>query len=41
MGVKEGSALTVNFTVLGQKLMLLNGYMEVPFNNSISFVVPC
>ncbi len=41
MGVKEGSVLTVHLTVLGQKLMLLNGYMEVPFNNSISFVVPC
>ncbi len=41
MGVKEGSVLTAHLTILGQKLMLLNGYMEIPFNNSISFVVPC
>lgn len=41
MGVKEGSVLTAHLTILGQKLMLLNGYIEVPFNNSISFVVPC
>src|SRR6185369_7288954 len=33
MGVKEGSILTAHLTVLGQKLM--------PFNESISFVVPC
>lgn len=41
MGVKEGSVLTAHLTILGQKLMLLNGYMEMPFNNSISFIVPC
>ena len=41
MGVKPGSVLTAHITVLGQKLMLLNGYMKVPFNDSISFVVPC
>ncbi len=41
MGVKEGSVLTAHLTILGQKLMLLNGYTEVPFTNSISFVVPC
>jgi len=41
MGVKEGSILTAHITILGQKLMLLNGYMEMPFNESISFVVPC
>lgn len=41
MGVKEGSVLTAHLTILGQKLMLLNGYSEMPFNESISFVVPC
>jgi predicted 3-demethylubiquinone-9 3-methyltransferase (glyoxalase superfamily) len=41
MGVKEGSVLTMHITLMGQKIMLLNGYSEVPFNDSISFVVPC
>ena len=41
MGVKEGSVLTAHITILGQKLMLLNGYVDMPFNESISFVVPC
>ena len=41
MGVKEGSVLTAHITVLGQKLMLLNGFVDMPFNESISFVVPC
>lgn len=41
MGVKEGSVLTIHLTLLGQKIMLLNGYMEMPFNESVSFVVPC
>jgi predicted 3-demethylubiquinone-9 3-methyltransferase (glyoxalase superfamily) len=41
MGVKEGSVLTAHITILGQKLMLLNGFMDMPFNESISFVVPC
>lgn len=41
MGIKEGSILTAHITVLGQKLMLLNGFVQMPFNNSISFVAPC
>jgi predicted 3-demethylubiquinone-9 3-methyltransferase (glyoxalase superfamily) len=41
MGVKEGSVLTMHITVLGQKIMLLNGYMDMKFNESVSFVVPC
>lgn len=41
MGVKEGSVLTIHITILGQKLMLLNGYMDMPFNEAVSFVVPC
>lgn len=41
MGVKEGSVLTAHITILGQKIMLLNGFMKVPFNESASLVVPC
>jgi predicted 3-demethylubiquinone-9 3-methyltransferase (glyoxalase superfamily) len=41
MGVKEGSVLTAHVTILGQKLMLLNGYADMSFNESISFAVPC
>ena len=41
MGVKEGSVLTMHITVLGQKIMLLNGFVDMAFNESISFVVPC
>lgn len=41
MGVKEGSVLTMHITLFGQKIMLLNGYAKMPFNDSISFVVPC
>lgn len=41
MGIKEGSVLTAHITILGQKLMLLNGYTEMPFNESVSLVVPC
>ena len=41
MGVKEGAVLTAHITILGQKLMLLNGYSERRFNESVSFVVPC
>lgn len=41
MGVKEGSVLTMHITLLGQKIMLLNGHVNMPFNESISLVVPC
>lgn len=41
MGVKEGSVLTTHITILGQKIMLLNGFMKQEFNESISMVVPC
>ena len=41
MGVKEGTVLTAHLTILGQKIMLLDGQMAMPFNESISFVVPC
>lgn len=41
MGVKEGSVLTIHLTLMGQKIMLLNGFMPMTFNESVSFVVPC
>ncbi len=41
MGVKEGSVLTIHLTLLGQKVMLLNGFTKMPFNESVSFVIPC
>ncbi|MBY0472127.1 VOC family protein [bacterium] len=41
MGVKEGSVLTQHLTILGQKIMLLNGFVKMPFNEAVSFVVPC
>lgn len=41
MGVKEGSVLTMHITLLGQKIMLLNGFVPMQFNECISFVVPC
>jgi predicted 3-demethylubiquinone-9 3-methyltransferase (glyoxalase superfamily) len=41
MNVKKGSVLTMHITILGQKIMLLNGFMEQPFTDSISFVIPC
>lgn len=41
MGVKEGSVLTIHLTLLGQKIMLLNGFTEMPFNESVSFIIPC
>ncbi|HXH31892.1 MAG TPA: VOC family protein [Bacteriovoracaceae bacterium] len=41
MSIKEGSVLTMHLTLLGQKIMLLNGFNKKTFNDSISFVVPC
>ncbi|HYD17547.1 MAG TPA: VOC family protein [Patescibacteria group bacterium] len=41
MGVKVGSVLTIEIKVLGQKIMLLNGFVEKEFNDSFSMCVPC
>ncbi len=41
MGVKEGSVLTIELTVRGQKIMLLNGFVEKEFNDAFSMTVPC
>lgn len=41
MGVKVGAVLTMDITVLGQRIMLLNGFTQVPFTDAVSMVVPC
>lgn len=41
MGVKEGSVLTKDITIMGQKIKLLNGFVKMPFNESMSLAVPC
>jgi predicted 3-demethylubiquinone-9 3-methyltransferase (glyoxalase superfamily) len=41
MRVKEGSVLTMHITLLGQKIMLLNGFAKMEFTDAISFIVPC
>lgn len=41
MGVPEGAVITMHLTILGQKIMLLNGFSPRTFNESVSFVVPC
>ena len=41
MGVKVGSVLTAHLTILGQRLMLLNGQSNETFTNAVSFVIPC
>ena len=40
-GHKEGEAITVVFTLLGQPYLGLNGGPGVPFTNAVSFTVPC
>ncbi len=37
----EGTFLTAVIEVLGQRLMLLNGDMEVPFTWAVSFIIHC
>ena len=41
MGVKEGSVLTKDITLLGQRIRLLNGFAKVPFSECFSLAVPC
>ncbi len=41
MKVKEGSVLTQDITILGQKIMLLNGFSKQTFNESVSMCIPC
>ncbi|MCC7037917.1 MAG: VOC family protein [Alphaproteobacteria bacterium] len=41
MGVKEGADLTIDITIRGQKIMLLDGYHQMEFTDAISMAVPC
>lgn len=41
MNVPIGSVLTIHLNILGQKIMLLNGFVPMKFNESVSMVVPC
>jgi two-component system sensor histidine kinase QseC len=41
MGVKEGLPLTIDITIRGQKIMLLDGHCDMPFTDAISMTVPC
>lgn len=41
MGVKEGTVLTMDITIMGQRIRLLNGFAEIPFSESFSLAVPC
>ncbi len=38
---REGTALTVDFELDGQKFMALNGGPQWPFTEAISFSIPC
>lgn len=38
---EEGSVMTIEFTLDGQKFVALNGGPDFTFNESVSFVVPC
>lgn len=39
--LEEGTVMTVEFTLDGQRFVALNGGPEFTFNESVSFVVPC
>lgn len=40
-GQKEGTVLTVDFTINGQTFIALNGGPQFKFNESVSFMIPC
>ncbi len=40
-GKKEGTALTVAFTLHGQPFLALNGGPQFKFSEAISFTIPC
>ncbi len=40
-GQKEGSVLTVEFTILGQDFLAMNGGPIFKFTEAVSFMVPC
>ena len=40
-GQKEGTVMTVEFTLNGQRYLALNGGPQFKFNESVSFMIPC
>ena len=40
-GMKEGTVLTIEFTIEGQKFVALNGGDVFKFNEAVSFIVEC
>jgi predicted 3-demethylubiquinone-9 3-methyltransferase (glyoxalase superfamily) len=40
-GKKAGSVMTVDFEIMGQRFVALNGGPEFKFNESVSFMIPC
>ncbi|MBI5283569.1 MAG: VOC family protein [Chloroflexi bacterium] len=40
-GKPAGSVMTVDFVIMGQRFMALNGGPEFRFNESVSLVIPC
>ncbi len=40
-GQKEGTVMTVEFTLNGQQYLALNGGPQFKFNESVSFMIPC
>lgn len=40
-GKKAGSVMTVDFEIMGQQFVALNGGPDFKFNESVSFMIPC
>jgi predicted 3-demethylubiquinone-9 3-methyltransferase (glyoxalase superfamily) len=40
-GMPEGTVMTVDFTIMGQQFVALNGGPHFKFNEAVSFIVPC
>jgi len=40
-GKEPGTVMTVDFEILGQRFVALNGGPEFKFNESVSFLIPC
>jgi hypothetical protein len=40
-GGKAGTVLLVEFTLAGQRFLALNGGMEIPYTNAVSFKIDC
>lgn len=40
-GMKEGTVMTIEFTIFGQQFVALNGGPVFKFNEAVSFIIPC